>query len=65
MYKRLAQGYLAFCDAIDRVVDDNPDWRKRERARFVTRHPHERNGAHQYAASAIRRRSSGPTRPAV
>ena len=36
MYKRLAQGYLAFCDAIDRVVDDNPDWRKRERARFLT-----------------------------
>lgn len=36
MYKRLAQGYLAFCDAIDNVVDDNPDWRKRERARFVT-----------------------------
>ena len=24
IYKRLAQGYLAFCDAIDRVVDDNP-----------------------------------------
>lgn len=36
MYKRLAQGYLAFRDAIDRVVDDNPDWRERERARFVT-----------------------------
>jgi polyhydroxyalkanoate synthase len=36
MYKRLAQGYLAFCDAIDKVVDDNPDWRKRERARFLT-----------------------------
>ena len=36
LYKRLAQGYLAFCDAIDKVVDDNPDWRKRERARFLT-----------------------------
>ena len=36
VYKRLAQGYLAFCDAIDKVVDDNPDWRKRERARFLT-----------------------------
>ena len=49
MYKRLAQGYLAFCDAIDRVVDDNPDWRKRERARFVDRHPHERDVADQHA----------------
>lgn len=36
VYKRLAQGYLAFCDAVDRVVDDNPDWRKRERERFIT-----------------------------
>ena len=36
IYKRIAQGYLAFCDAIDKVVDDNPDWRKRERARFLT-----------------------------
>jgi polyhydroxyalkanoate synthase subunit PhaC len=36
VYKRLAQGYLAFCDAIDQVVDDSPDWRKRERARFLT-----------------------------
>ena len=35
-YKRLAQGYLAFCDAVDKVVDENPDWRKRERARFLT-----------------------------
>ena len=35
-YKRLAQGYLAFCDAVDKVVDDNPDWKKRERARFLT-----------------------------
>ena len=36
VYKCLAQGYLAFCDAIDKVVEDNPDWRRRERARFVT-----------------------------
>ena len=36
IYKRTAQGYLAFCDAIERVVDDNPDWRKRERARFLS-----------------------------
>ena len=36
MYKRLAQGYLAFCEAVDRVVDDIPDWRKRERTRFLT-----------------------------
>jgi poly[(R)-3-hydroxyalkanoate] polymerase subunit PhaC len=36
MYKRLAQGYLAFCDAVDKVVDDSPDWRKRERAKFLT-----------------------------
>jgi polyhydroxyalkanoate synthase len=35
-YKRLAQSYLAFCDAVDKVVDANPDWRKRERARFLT-----------------------------
>ena len=35
-YKRTAQGYLAFCDAIDRVIDGNPDWRKRERSRFLT-----------------------------
>ena len=25
-YKRLAQGYLAFCDSVDKVVEDNPDW---------------------------------------
>jgi len=36
MYKALAQSYLAFCDAVDHVIDDNPDWRKRERARFLT-----------------------------
>ena len=36
MYRRLAQGYLAFCDAVDKVVDDNPDWRKRERAKYLS-----------------------------
>jgi polyhydroxyalkanoate synthase subunit PhaC len=36
IYRRLAQGYLSFCDAVDSVVDENPDWRKRERARFLT-----------------------------
>lgn len=36
MYRRLAQGYLAFCDAVDRVVSENPDWQKRERARFLS-----------------------------
>jgi poly[(R)-3-hydroxyalkanoate] polymerase subunit PhaC len=35
LYKRLAQGYLAFCDAIDNVVADNADWKKRERAKFL------------------------------
>ena len=36
IYRRLAQGYLSFCEAVDAVVDENPDWRKRERARFLT-----------------------------
>jgi polyhydroxyalkanoate synthase len=36
VYRRLAQGYLGFCEAVDSVVDENPDWRKRERARFLT-----------------------------
>jgi polyhydroxyalkanoate synthase len=35
VYKRLAQAYLAFCDAVDSVVDHDPDWRKRERAKFL------------------------------
>jgi polyhydroxyalkanoate synthase len=35
VYKRLAQGYLAFCESVDKVVDNNPDWRKRERAKFL------------------------------
>ena len=36
LYKRLGQGDLAFCDAVDKVVVDNPDWHKRERARYLT-----------------------------
>ena len=36
IYRRLAQGYLAFCGAVDKVVEDNPDWRKRERAKYLT-----------------------------
>jgi polyhydroxyalkanoate synthase len=34
-YKRLAQSYLAFCDSVDKVVEDNPDWKTRERAKFL------------------------------
>ena len=29
-YRRLGQGYLAFCEAIDRVAGSSPDWRERE-----------------------------------
>ena len=36
LYTRLAQGYLAFCESVDKVVEDNPDWKKRERAKFLT-----------------------------
>jgi polyhydroxyalkanoate synthase len=36
MYLRLAQGYLAFCEAADKLAEGRPDWRKRERARFLT-----------------------------
>ncbi len=36
LYRRLGQGYLAFCEAADRLAGDNPDWRKRERAKFLT-----------------------------
>jgi polyhydroxyalkanoate synthase len=36
LYTRLARGYLAFCDSVDKVVEDNPDWKKRERAKFLT-----------------------------
>lgn len=34
-YKRVAQGYLAFCDSVDKVAEGIPDWRKRERAKFL------------------------------
>ena len=35
-YNRLAQSYLTFCDAVDSIVGENPDWRARERTRFLT-----------------------------
>ena len=35
LYRRLGQSYLAFCDAIDRLADRTPEWRNRERARFL------------------------------
>ena len=35
MYRRLGQGYLAFCDAIDKLAEKQPHWRARERARFL------------------------------
>jgi polyhydroxyalkanoate synthase len=35
LYRRLGQSYLAFCDAIDRLADRTPEWRDRERARFL------------------------------
>ena len=36
LYRRLGQGYMAFCEAADRLAEGNPDWRKRERAKFLT-----------------------------
>ena len=36
LYRRLGQGYLAFCEAADRLAEGNPDWRKRERTKFLT-----------------------------
>ncbi len=36
LYARLGQGYMAFCEAADRLAANNPDWRKRERAKFLT-----------------------------
>src|SRR5205823_14066427 len=36
LYRRLGQGYLAFCEAADRLAENNPDWHKRERAKFLT-----------------------------
>ena len=36
VYRRLGQGYLAFCEAADRLAEDNPHWRGRVRNRFLT-----------------------------
>ena len=36
MYRRLGQGYLAFCEAADRLAENNPNWRGRARNRFLT-----------------------------
>ncbi|HEU0203770.1 MAG TPA: alpha/beta fold hydrolase [Burkholderiaceae bacterium] len=36
LYKTWGQGYLAFCEAVDRLAAHSPDWRKRERAKFLT-----------------------------
>ena len=36
LYRRLGQGYMAFCEAADRLAEGNPDWRKRERAKFLS-----------------------------
>jgi polyhydroxyalkanoate synthase len=35
IYRRLAQSYLAFCESVDRIAGDSPQWRDRERARFL------------------------------
>ena len=35
LYRRLGQGYLAFCDTAEALVDEGADWRKRERAKFL------------------------------
>jgi polyhydroxyalkanoate synthase len=36
LYRRLGQGYLAFCDAADAVAGEGAAWRTRERAKFLT-----------------------------
>jgi polyhydroxyalkanoate synthase len=36
LYRRLGQGYLAFCEAVDHLAENRSDWRKRERARFLS-----------------------------
>lgn len=36
LYRRLGQGYLAFCDAVDALAGESKDWRTRERAKFLT-----------------------------
>jgi polyhydroxyalkanoate synthase len=35
VYRRVAQSYFAFCDAVDAVATSHPDWRKRERDKFL------------------------------
>ena len=35
LYRRLGQGYMAFCDAVDQLAESRPDWKGRERARFL------------------------------
>ena len=36
LYRRLGQGYLAFCDAAEALAEEGGDWRQRERAKFLT-----------------------------
>jgi polyhydroxyalkanoate synthase len=35
LYKRVAQSYFAFCEAVDSVATSHPDWRRRERDKFL------------------------------
>ena len=35
VYRRVAQSYFAFCEAVDAVATSQPDWRKRERDKFL------------------------------
>ena len=35
LYRRMGQGYLAFSEMVDRLAENNPQWRDRERARFL------------------------------
>jgi polyhydroxyalkanoate synthase len=36
LYRRLGQGYLAFCEAVDQLAENRSDWKGRERARFLS-----------------------------
>jgi polyhydroxyalkanoate synthase len=36
LYRRLGQGYMAFCQAADQLAESRPDWKARERARFLS-----------------------------
>lgn len=36
VYRRLGQGYLAFCDAAEALAGESKDWRIRERTKFLT-----------------------------